>query len=44
MPGVTAIAVGAFADPAFPAPRFSVYEDRKHKWVAVLGDQIEHMD
>ncbi len=44
MPGVTAIAVGAFADPAFPAPRFSVYEDRKHKWVAVLGDQVEHMD
>jgi len=41
-PGVTAIPLGAFADPTFPAPRFSVYEHRKHPWVAVLGDEIEH--
>ena len=44
MPGVTAIAVGAFADPNFPAPAFSVYEERKHSWVAISGDDIEHMD
>jgi len=44
MPGVTAIAVGAFADPGFPAPSYSVYEERKHIWVAILGDGIEHMD
>jgi hypothetical protein len=37
-PGVTAVPLGAFADPAFPAPKFSVYEDRKHAWVDVLGD------
>jgi hypothetical protein len=42
--GVTAIPVGAFADPSFPAPNFSVYEERKHDWVEVLGDQVEHMD
>lgn len=41
-PGVTAIPVGAFADPAFPAPRFSVYEHRKHDWVEVPGDGVEH--
>ena len=41
MPGMIAIAVGAFADPGFPPPRFSVYENRKHSWVAVLGDDIE---
>lgn len=29
-----AVALGAFADPAFPQPRFSVYEERKHAWVA----------
>ena len=40
-PGVTAIALGAFADPSFPAPRFSVYERRKHPWVAVLGENVE---
>lgn len=44
MPGVVAIPVGAFADPAFPAPRFSVYEERKHAWVDILGDDVEHME
>lgn len=43
MSGVTAIPVGAFADPAFPSPEYSVYEERKHPWVAILGDDIEHM-
>lgn len=28
-----AIPVGAFADPAFPAPTVSVYEERMHDWV-----------
>jgi hypothetical protein len=41
-PGVTAIPLGAFADPSFPAPRFSVYEHRKHPWTVVLGDEVEH--
>ena len=36
-----AIPVGAFADPAFPQPVFSVYEDRKHGWVG-LPEDIEH--
>ncbi|HEY8615048.1 GFA family protein [Phenylobacterium sp.] len=44
LPGLIAIAVGAFADPGFPPPRFSVYEDRKHGWVAVLGEAVEHLD
>ena len=30
-----AVAVGAFADPGFPAPRISVYEERKHGWVTL---------
>ncbi|HLY06336.1 MAG TPA: GFA family protein [Rhizomicrobium sp.] len=42
MPGVIAVPVGAFADPKFPPPHYSVYEERKHSWVAVLGDGIEH--
>lgn len=40
--GLIAIPVGAFADPAFPAPRFSVYEDRMHAWVDMPND-VEHM-
>ena len=41
-PGLTAVPIGAFADPAFPPPRFSVYEHRKHPWTLVLGDEVEH--
>jgi hypothetical protein len=37
-----AIPVGAFADPSFPAPGISIYEDRMHPWVAMPGG-IEHM-
>lgn len=41
-PGVLAIPLGAFADPDFPAPAFSVYEHRKHHWVEILGVAVEH--
>jgi hypothetical protein len=44
MPGLIAVPVGAFADPSFPPPSFSVYEERKHPWTVVLGDGVEHMD
>jgi hypothetical protein len=40
-PGVTAIPLGAFADPAFPPPKFSVYEHRRHPWVDVSGEDIK---
>lgn len=32
-----AVAVGAFADPAFPPPRVAVYEARQHRWVPTIG-------
>ncbi len=32
------VAVGAFADPQFPAPDRSVYDDRKHNWVEFKAD------
>ena len=38
---LVAVPVGAFADPQFPAPAFSVYEQHKHSWVA-LPTNIEH--
>ena len=40
--GLIAIAVGAFADPQFPAPKFSVWEERKHDWVEIVGDEVDH--
>ena len=43
LPDVTAVPVGAFADPTFPAPRVSVYEARKHPWTAV-PEGAEHFD
>ena len=42
--GLIAIPLGAFADPHFAAPGFSVWEKRKHDWVEILGDQVEHSD
>lgn len=42
-PGVIAVPVGAFADPSFPPPRVSVYEERRHPWVRV-PDGVEHFD
>jgi hypothetical protein len=38
MPEFVAVAVGNFADPEFPAPKFSVYENRKHPWVEAPSD------
>jgi hypothetical protein len=29
------VAVGAFGDPSFPPPRVSVYDSRRHAWVAL---------
>ncbi|HTN96722.1 MAG TPA: GFA family protein [Nordella sp.] len=37
VPEAYAVAIGAFADPHFPSPRVSVYEERRHDWVD-LGD------
>ena len=38
-PGMTGVAVGTFADPAFPAPVRSVWERSRHAWMAV---PVEH--
>ena len=40
-PEMIAVPVGAFADPAFPAPTRSVWESRQHPWVDLPAD-IEH--
>lgn len=42
VPGAVAIPVGMFAEQDFPAPTVSVYEDRQHPWVALLGE-LKHM-
>jgi hypothetical protein len=36
------VAVGAFAEPSFPAPTVSVYGHRKHAWVSVPA-RVEHL-
>jgi hypothetical protein len=43
-PGFVAVAVGGFADPSFPPPRHSVYDDRRHSWVFAAGElPMEHL-
>lgn len=41
-PDLVAVAIGAFAEPGFPQPNYSVYEGRKHSWVEITGDGIDH--
>lgn len=41
LPEHLAVPVGAFADPAFPSPTVSVYEERQHGWVVMPAD-VEH--
>lgn len=41
---LVAIPVGAFDDPFFAWPQYSVWEQRKHPWVEILGEQVEHFD
>jgi len=43
MPDFISIAVGAFADPSFPPPYVSVYEERQHPWALAAGQlPLEH--
>jgi hypothetical protein len=39
---LVAIPVGAFDDPCFATPAHSVWEDRKHDWVEISGESVEH--
>jgi hypothetical protein len=38
LPDLVAVAMGSFADPTFPEPKFSVYESRKHAWSGIPAD------
>jgi hypothetical protein len=40
---MVAIPVDAFAEPLFPAPVVSIYEERKHGWVS-MPEGIEHLN
>ena len=37
-PGLVAVAIGTFADPNFPAPTVSVWEECRHPWVSPPTD------
>jgi hypothetical protein len=41
-PELVAVPIGAFADPAFPPPRVSVWEERKHEWVTLPAGVERH--
>ncbi len=41
-PGSVGVPIGGFADPSFPPPRISIYEDRMHPWIAIAGE-VEHL-
>ena len=41
LPSMIGVAVGAFADPNYPAPVRSIFELTKHGWVQ-MDDAVEH--
>jgi hypothetical protein len=43
MPDLVAVPVGAFADPTFPPPQYTVYGVRRHPWVTT-DPAIESLD
>ncbi|WFU28300.1 GFA family protein [Bradyrhizobium sp. CB1717] len=44
LPDMIGVAVGAIADPDFPAPVKSVFEQSKHAWVDIGGLGVEHFE
>lgn len=42
LPTLIGVAVGAIADPKFPGPVRSVFEQSKHAWVDIGGAGVEH--
>jgi hypothetical protein len=42
LPALIGVAVGAMADPEYPAPVRSVFEQSKHDWVDIGGAAVEH--
>ena len=42
-PDVVGIPVGAFAEPGFPSPTVSVWEERMHHWMQ-LPAEMQHLD
>jgi hypothetical protein len=40
LPTIIGVAVGALADPNFPAPTTSIFERYKHQWV-ILPEEVE---
>jgi len=40
---LVAIPLGTFDDPYFATPEYSVWEQRKHDWVEISGEGIDHI-
>jgi hypothetical protein len=42
LPTFVGVAVGALADPTYPAPVRSIFEQSKHSWVQIEGAAVRH--
>ncbi len=42
LPGLIGVAVGAMADPKYPPPLKSVFEQSRHDWVEIGAAAVEH--
>lgn len=42
LPEITGVTVGTIADPAFPRPLRSVYEQSRHHWIELPAEMAHH--
>ena len=42
LPSMIGVAVGAFADPAFPAPMQATWDRRQHRWLHLPGQIVSY--
>lgn len=42
LPAMIGVAVGALADPTYPGPVRSIFEQSKHAWVHIDGVAVDH--
>ena len=44
LPSMVGVAIGAFADPGFPAPKQATWDRRRHQWLCLPDGIVSHAE
>jgi len=44
LPSMIGVAVGAFADPDFPAPKQATWDKRRHQWLCLSDEVVSYVE